>query len=499
MAVVQFVTPNLVDNDGYYHIKMAFLMHTEGLRPDFIWLPLSVLNSAQFVDHHFLYHILLIPFSYGNLLLGAKWAAVFFSAIAFWMVWWLLYNQRVPFAALWALGLAGVSEAFIYRMSMPRAQSLSLAVLVLALHWLLTGKHKHLVWLSFLYVWLYDAFPLIMILAIAYGIGTWLYNGQFEWRPIFYTGLGVFIGMVINPYFPENLLFIYRHFLPKLTNPTATNVGSEWFPYNTIQLIRNSGVALAVFLMGVFALGFSQRRFEKQTITSLILAAVFGLMLFKARRFVEYFPAFALIFSALAISPLIISWLRGDEGQSGPSILLRKISSRLGRKVNESSARIWIMTGLFLVVLVPVIGLNIKSSRTSLVENTKPYQLFAGASAWLEDNSPAGSRVFQTDWDDFPRLFFYNSRNTYTIGLDPTYMQLYDPGLYDLWVEITRGDVDQPSSVILDRFDAQYVVTDLRHGDFTRMAEDDPGLREVYRDNYSIVYQVGNSEGSVKN
>ena len=51
---------------------------------------------------------------------------------------------------------------------------------------------------------------------------------------------------------------------------------------------------------------------------------------------------------------------------------------------------------------------------------------------------PAGSRIFQADWDDFPPLFFHNTHNTYTIGLDPTYIQLQDPDLYDLWVDLTE-------------------------------------------------------------
>ena len=55
-------------------------------------------------------------------------------------------------------------------------------------------------------------------------------------------------------------------------------------------------------------------------------------------------------------------------------------------------------------------------------------------------------------------------------------MQLYDPELYDLWVLITRGDVQQPSQFIANRFHAQYVHSDLKHGDFLRKAEQDPGF-----------------------
>ena len=76
LAAVQFATPNLAGNDGYYHIKLAYLMRTEGLKPPFPWLPLTILNEGSFVDHHYLYHILLVPFTFGDLRLGAKIAGV---------------------------------------------------------------------------------------------------------------------------------------------------------------------------------------------------------------------------------------------------------------------------------------------------------------------------------------------------------------------------------------------------------------------------------------
>lgn len=120
LAGVQFSTPNLVDNNGYYHIKMAFLMRSQGLKPDFPWLPLTILNTKEFVDHHFLFHVLLAPFTFGDLRSGAKLAAVVYPALAFLAVWWLLRGQDVPFAPWWALGLLAVSETFIYRTSMSR-------------------------------------------------------------------------------------------------------------------------------------------------------------------------------------------------------------------------------------------------------------------------------------------------------------------------------------------------------------------------------------------
>ena len=46
-------------------------------------------------------------------------------------VWYLLHRQQVPFAWLWALGLLGISDAFLFRMSIITRQSLSLAMLAL--------------------------------------------------------------------------------------------------------------------------------------------------------------------------------------------------------------------------------------------------------------------------------------------------------------------------------------------------------------------------------
>jgi hypothetical protein len=82
---IQFSTPNLVGNDGYYHIKMAEIMRLDGLKPAFPWLPLTILNPAEFSDHHFLFHVLMIPFTFGNLIIGAKWASIIFAAAAFYL------------------------------------------------------------------------------------------------------------------------------------------------------------------------------------------------------------------------------------------------------------------------------------------------------------------------------------------------------------------------------------------------------------------------------
>jgi hypothetical protein len=478
MTAVEFSSPDMPDNDGFYHIKLAYLMRTESLKPDFPYLPLTILNEREFYDHHFLFHVALMPFTFGDLRVGAKWAAVLFSALGFLAVWYLFYRQRIPLGWLWAIALLGLSDPFLYRMSVTRAQSLSLGMLALGMVFLLENKHKSLAVLSFLYVWMYDAFPLLFALGALHFLSVALTERRFDFRPLLFIAAGLVAGMLINPYFPDNLIFSWRHMLPKLTETTAVNVGNEWYPYDTGQILRNSFPALAAFAFGVLAVGNTGRKMDLRTTFSLLLSLLFGLMFFRARRFVEYFPPFTLIFTAFAFAPL----LSAPAADAPP----RAESSRW--RVHPLLQR---NLALILLLLASAAGIarTIPRARNS-VSDSQPYGQYRGASIWLAQNTPAGSRVFQTDWDDFPRLFFYNTHNTYLVGLDPTYLQLYDRDLYALWVNITHGDVVSPSFIIADTFGCQYVHTDLSHEDFLEVAYNDPWLKEVYRDKDAVLFEV---------
>jgi len=460
-AGVQFATPGIADNDGYYHIKLAQLIREQGLKPAFVWLPLTILGRDAFYDHHLLYHIFLTFFARGDLTLGAKLAAVVAPALAFAAIWWLLRGQGVRWASIWAMGLFAVSQAFLYRMSMPRAQAASLLVLALGMHWMLHRRYRLLIPLGFFYVWLYNAFPLLLMMGVLYVAAAFLTERRIEWRALVYPAMGMGLGLVINPYFPQNITFIVSHIAPKIGESTIS-VGNEWYPYETWTLVENSGFALAAFLLGALALGWRGRRIDRPTLMAFFTAIAFGYMLFKSRRFVEYYPAFALIFAALSAAPAIENWL-SRRARSAPAILMAAL-------------------------VVPLV-ITLGDARGAMARS-KPADLYAGASIWLREHTPPGSMVFQTDWDDFTRLFFYNTSNLYTLGLDPTYMELYDADLYNTWVRITQGKIERPGDIIRSRFGGEYVMSDLDHTAFLAKAKDDPGLKEVYRDKYAVIFQL---------
>ena len=277
-ALIQWATPGIVGNDGYYHIKMAQLIRQEGLKPPFNALPYTILNAADYYDHHLLFHLLLVPFAATDpaadggaaLTQGAKMATVLLPALAVVAVWWLLRGQRVPYAAAWSLGLFAVSEAFLYRMSMVRAQSGAVIILVLAIHWLLTGRHKALAPLGFVFVWFYNAFPLLLVVAGVYVVAVFLLERRVAWAALLYPLLGIALGVIVNPYFPENVVFIVGHLLPKV-GESAVPVGNEWSPYESWTLVQNSGAALAAVLVGALALGWREERIDLASLVGLCL------------------------------------------------------------------------------------------------------------------------------------------------------------------------------------------------------------------------------------
>jgi hypothetical protein len=248
--------------------------------------------------------------------------------------------------------------------------------------------------------------------------------------------------------------------------------------------LENSPIALVAFLAGIVALGLSNQRMDTRTATALFIAILFGVMLFQSRRFVEYFPPFALIFCALAWAPLLQNGNNSIESSPYDNLTT---SSRVSKYFYQY--RRLLVPGILGTILLIGAWITVPDASAS-VASSKPYTLYSGASQWLKENTKPGTRVFQTDWDDFPRLFFYNTQNTYLIGLDPTYMQLYDADLYALWEKITQGKLEHPSDFIFNRFGASYVVSDLNHTNFIQQAGSDPGLQEVFRDADAVIFQV---------
>jgi hypothetical protein len=472
MGWIEFGGPAILDNDGYYHIRWAKMLRESFPHlPAFKALPLTTLDEQHYVDHHYLFHLLLIPFTFGDLRVGAKLAAVVFSSLGIVSLFALLVAYRVRYRWLWLGPLIASSEPFLYRMSMTRAPALSLALLGVGGYLVLKRKPVLLALLSFVFAWSYSLFPLMMALAVAHAIAIYLSERRFEFRSILASGIGIVAGLLVNPYFPKNLTLFREHLLMKTAGTYSVDVGVEWYPYETWVIVGSSALAFIIYFAGLLAFDYRSRVRDVKPLFFLLVSTMFLLMALKARRFIEYWPPFAVTFAAFTISPKLetvsFEWMA-------------RIRDRAIAALAASAVTVAAVVGM---------GLVIMQARADVRSEADPYA-YRGASEWLAANTPAGSMVFNTDWDDFPMLFYYNPNNAYIAGLDPTYLYDRDRELWKLYADITLGNESNPAPLIRDRFRAQYVFTDNEHPDFLQIAEDSGDFEKVYEDKFTTVLRV---------
>jgi hypothetical protein len=325
--------------------------------------------------------------------------------------------------------------------------------------------------LSFIFVWLYSLFPLMLVLAAAYSIAAYLAYRRIDMWALLASFCGIAAGLVINPYFPRNLTLFKEHLLMKVTGNYSVDVGVEWYPYETWVILTGSAVAFAIYIAALIAFDFRKRALDVKPLFFLIVSAVMLVMTFKSRRFVEYWPPFAVLFAAFTFSS--IRPLGGREW----------FKRRRDRAISAAAASV--------AVFALIVGLasNVTEACSDVHTEQDPLA-YKGASEWLAANTPPGSMVFNTDWDDFPMLFYYNTQNTYIVGLDPTYLYDRDHEMWKVYANVTLGKEDDPAPIIRDRFGAQYVFTDNEHSDFLDVAEGTGDFETVYSDKYTRVLRV---------
>ena len=255
---LQFSTGSLCcgDYDAYYHFRWSRMLW-EGMRaghfpPSFDSLPLTTLNPRDYVDHHFLFHVFQIPFTFfSDFQTGAKIGTWLFACLAIFSCYWLLVRNRVSYPLVWLVAIIGSSAPFLYRMNMGKAMSVSIVLLVVGIHLFFERKYRWLLPLAFVFALAYDMFALLVAAA-----GMWTFvilwgERRIEWRPLAFVLAGSLLGFVINPYFPDNFRLLYEHLVIKVTaSDFTTTVGSEWYPYSTWEFLGNCGVALAAMLVG---------------------------------------------------------------------------------------------------------------------------------------------------------------------------------------------------------------------------------------------------------
>lgn len=487
------------DFDGYYHVKWSRLLW-EGMRqgqfpPTFVWLPLTTLNPHDYVDHHFLFHILQIPFTwFGDLRTAAKVSAWLFASLAVFSCYWLMIRYRVRYPLLWLLALLACPVDFYYRMNMSKAPSISIVFMVAGIYLLFERKYRWLAVLAFFYVWTYSMFVMLGVAAVIWTGVLWWSERRFEWRAVLWTGVGVALGFIINPYFPDNVTLFYEHAMMKIkASDFSTKVGGEWYPYGSWEILQNCFVAFLAMFIGYVAFNGADRRRAARPLFFLLFSTVLLIITARSRRWVEYWPPFAVLFAAFALEPYFESVRRSPDPLSNETAA-NGDDAKSSEVIAEHWSKDWYKLACVSVIAIALSTISFFSARWTAKDiraSDAPDQ-YRGGMEWIRRNVPRGELIFNTDWDDFPMLFFHDADHRYVSGLDPTYLLDQNPELARAYEDVTLGKEPNIAEVIRDRFGARYVFTDKKdvHQSFYRNAINSGWFEEVYLDEHCIVLRV---------
>jgi len=515
MSFLQFRTAAICcgDWDGYYHIKWSQLLWEslssgKGL-PTFEWLPLTVLNPQDYNDHHFLFHLLQIPFLwFFEPVMAAKVGAVVFSSLAIFSVYWLLYRYKIDYPLIWLAAIFTCANMFYYRMNMAKAPPLTIIITVAGIYLLFERKYIWLLPLMFAFVWTYSLFPLLLFAAVIWILIIGWNERRFEWRPLAYTGGGMILGNVINPYFPNNLLLFWEHFYTKFKIGTdfAVAVGGEWYPYSGMELLTHFPVAMVAMLVGYILFMPKDGKLPEKSTFFLMFVSILLAAQFRSKRFAEYFPPFAVLFAAFSWQAFRIP---GDFKKNFQSNL--DADKRPQRSDSWNPVKQGLVWGLAFVLISVFFANTVGLQRfgiefgglTETMADNEANDKYRRAMAWAngvgadgKDNIPAGERIFNTNWDDFPKLFFFNTKNSYVYGLDPNYLYSENPELYKLLMDITGGKTDEAAPVIREKFGANYIFADAKENEEMIAKALESGWAEViYEDDEARILKIREQKG----
>lgn len=506
------------DPDSFYHAKMGTFLSEGKVLHEFPWLSFTILRD-RFVDHHFLYHLLLVPFiRLAGPLWGTTIATIIFAAFAIAIFHWVLRRFSVRYAPLFT-ALLLVTGSFIFRMNLAKASSLSVALFLL-LFWALWERRTITIFvLSFLYVWLFDGWPLAILLGAVVFFGTWIAHRATQnhtatpWKPFAplhsaspsvntrtsssrpsnrdVTGfaatiVGLFAGIIVNPYFPANLSFFWSHIgrIALLRPLHPVPLGMEWGPTTPLELFNFAPILfiLGLMLVTIFFLQIPAAsaddqarivRFAPFIFSTGLLAGIFFVATLTARRHIEYFiPSLTLFLAFLFTS------IAGDT------------KAWMRHRCIALLPRGRFLRGLIIVYCIGAFSFLVWRDVATLSARYRDgfsWNRYRGVAEYLRAHTEKGTLVFNARWDDFPMLFYWGDWNRYIVGLDPTFLYLFDRGAYERFAAITRGEGDLQKSIA--EFGARFFVVSGKNEELLKSVKS-MGLRELYRDKEAFVYAI---------
>ena len=387
------------DPDRYYHLALSRLSSEHGLLRTLLQVE-DLGWDKYFPDKEFLFHVLTtLGYRAGGD--AGTLAVIPLLGVALVLVLYTTLTREIPpwKAALITLFPVLITTAFLYRLMLLRPHVLAILFFCLLLGAILHRQRLLAVLAVLGFVLSYHAFyvPLIVIV-LAWPLRQRAERPQGLW--LGWMGIALVAGLLLNPYFPSNLLMAFTHVRIALGAglPPDLDAGVEVQALPLMQFLALHAYLVlgATLVLGSYALGFYRggaQRLEYRYL--LCVTLVFTLLSFQSSRAVEY---------------------------ATPALILL-----VGYTLKHFNSVKTVLAVCLACVL-----------------NTLPP-------------AAAGKKVFNCEWALSPYVFYTRPDLRFVDILDPALLWVHHPQKYALRQRLIAGMSRQPADDLRQVFDADYV------------------------------------------
>ena len=394
--------------------------------------------------YNFLFYTVLIPFTFITpLFLAIKLYALIVVSLIGVIIFLFLKKIGIKYSFIWTVGFFSIlGMSSLYRLFLSRPFVLSpliILLLILAIH---KKKYFWIFILSFIPLFWHTAtFFVPILVVIVYFLVYAFYYKKYPWKELLSvlggTICAVLITLSIDPGFfnsiRDNLFSVISGVLDFSGNKiNVINEGGEVYPRNFFDLFNQNLILCLMFLSSMVFYGltllkeikniknFDESLKSKRVLTTVffVLSSVFIVAItIISNRFSDFFIFFAWVFIAIVYSDVF-----------------------LNLKFAELNIKKFI-TVAFFVCLAYLLSNNALQLNYNFAQNGSRPETFAEIGNYLSNNLEKGDVVYDVTWNWFPQLYYYAPEQNYVIGLEPKLTYLYNPRLYWLWQNLSRGYV----------------------------------------------------------
>lgn len=449
--------PNPPDPDAFYHFAYAKLTR-QGLVREFPWM-LGQFSGNHWVDHHLLYHLLLVPFTFLPDAIGIRLAAAFFAAALVATSAWALRRIGIRPWWPWVIALVVMSPSFMVRMLLPRAMALGATLMLLVLVALIEKRVRLLFVVCLLFSYTYQASIAVVPIAALWVIATRLDGGGWSMAPLWSAIAGFSVGIVVNPYFPQTIDFLFFHLLYMPARPFARFLSAEWLSDPGIVLVHKLWPHFALTAAAVVATLLRPTGNRRRVVFLFLVACTFLLGVLRATRFIEYFCVVNVMLAAVVFGPALerFTAVRTKAIALGAALSVAGIGSHhiLHQKFDA-------------------LAIDYRAD---------------GLARFIRANVPTGTRLTNLRWDIFPMLLAAMPEYRFTVGLEPSFLFYGEPKRSQAWVSLQDGTSRDPAAD-LATLDSRYVIVTADSTAAVAMLEHNPRFRRLFEEDGTRLYEA---------